>query len=244
VFAVKWLSVLCGVTCGLAAAPSNPQVESQLKALFGKWDLDGDGFLDKEELAKHFRGPNAKPPAEGMYDNKGHLTRTYYQAQSKYPDLVFLWTVDKDADGRISWMEFEQYGQAYAAAQQQLLQNLRNQAARNLRNAVHRQTNYVRHANRSHARQSHSVAHYNRNVSHSHGGGSSGYGNYNSNLLAMQRQMYQMAVARRQEWIRMYQAQVRNQMRMYENYVRNRAAIVRAMQQRHFNSTYQRFWHR
>jgi hypothetical protein len=34
---------------------------AQFRLLFDKWDLDKDGYLDKEELAKAFRGPNAKP---------------------------------------------------------------------------------------------------------------------------------------------------------------------------------------
>ncbi|HEY7153846.1 MAG TPA: EF-hand domain-containing protein [Gemmataceae bacterium] len=103
-------------TLTTAAPPKNPQVDAQLHALFNKWDLNHDGFLDKEELAKHFRGPKATPPDGDMYGDKGNLTPLYYQARKKYPGLIFLWSLDKDMDGRVSWTEFEQYGQQYAAA--------------------------------------------------------------------------------------------------------------------------------
>ena len=94
-------------TLATAAPQKDPQVEAQL-ALFDKWDLDRDGYLDKEELAQHFRGPKAKPPEGDMYDDKGNLTPLFYQAKKKYPDLIFLWSLDKDMDGRISWTELEQ----------------------------------------------------------------------------------------------------------------------------------------
>jgi hypothetical protein len=106
-----------------AAPQKDPQVEAQLHALFNKWDLDRDGFLDKEELAKHFRGPKAKPPEGDLYDDKGNLTPLFYQAKTKYPDLIFLWSLDKDMDGRINWSEFEQNGQAYEAALKQQFKN-------------------------------------------------------------------------------------------------------------------------
>src|ERR1019366_7885224 len=34
---------------------------SKLRQLFEKWDVNGDDYLDKEELAKAFRGADAKP---------------------------------------------------------------------------------------------------------------------------------------------------------------------------------------
>src|SRR5262249_28910825 len=150
------------VTLATAAPQKDPQVEAQLRALFKKWDLNNDGFLDREELAKHFRGPQAVSPAGGMYDDKGNATPLYHQARTKYPDLMFLWPLDKDLDDRVSWPEFEQYGLKYAnalkqrlQAQQGLLQQIYARANRNLRNARSRRVHYNRHAPRSSGQQRH-----------------------------------------------------------------------------------------
>lgn len=49
-----------------AGGGQNGQVVAQLKSQFEKSDLDGNTFLDKDELAKAFRGPKAKPPTQGI----------------------------------------------------------------------------------------------------------------------------------------------------------------------------------
>jgi hypothetical protein len=106
---------------GALSASQKAQVQAQLRALFDKKDENKDGFLDKFELAHAFRGAKAKPPEQGMYDDKGRFTQVYYQARTKYPEMLFLWTVDKDQDGQVNWAEYLTYGLQVAAAQQQQL---------------------------------------------------------------------------------------------------------------------------
>ncbi len=234
-------------TLATAAPSKDPQVEAQLHALFDKWDLDHDGFLDKEELAKHFRGPKAKPPEGDMYDDKGNLTPLYYQARTKYPDLVFLWSLDTDTDGQISWPEFEKYGQQYATAlkqrqqtQQRMLQSIYGRAYRNVRTAQHRNTNYNRHAPSNRGRQQrHTTYHYTRNVSNYQRQAA----NYQREVARTQAQamrQYRSAVQRQQNFYRMAVEQRRRWLQQYQSYVRQRTAFVHRMAMRHFASVYRR----
>jgi len=230
-----------------AAPQKDPQVEAQLHALFNKWDLDRDGFLDKEELAKHFRGPKAKPPEGDLYDDKGNLTPLFYQAKTKYPDLIFLWSLDKDMDGRINWSEFEQNGQAYEAAlkqqfknrqqlvlsQQRALQSMHSRAYRNVRNSQHRNTNYNRNGRRYYGRQQrHGVPQYARNVA-----------NYQRQVTQVQAQamrQYRYAVERQQNFYRMALTQRQRWLQQYQSYVRQRMAFAHRMALRHFAARFHR----
>lgn len=100
-----------------AAPKHDPVVEAQLRASFGRVDLNRDGSLDEDELARAFRGVNAKPPArpETKYDEKGNPISSGEVDLKKYPDQVYLLALDKNGDNRISWAEFEEYGEAYYA---------------------------------------------------------------------------------------------------------------------------------
>lgn len=84
-----------------AAAPNN----HQLDASFAKADKNKDGFLDAEELAKAFRGPNAKVIA----DKVGAKGETH-------PDHAFMDTWDANNDKKVSKAEFEKYEAAAVAA--------------------------------------------------------------------------------------------------------------------------------
>ncbi len=142
---------------GQPAVRHDPLVEAQLRVSFGRMDLNKDGLLDDVELARAFRGPRAKPVPLPQFDDKGNYTSPSGQAGLKYPDQVYLLALDQDGDGRISWAEFDSYGEAYAVQfknmqrlNQQALRAAYAQAQRNL--AVRRNANYSRHGRSSYYR--------------------------------------------------------------------------------------------
>lgn len=154
------LSLLaCAVTVSAAPPKKAPQkqklsaIDAKLQAIFQKADENADGYLDATELAHSYRGSKAKA-ASPAYDDMGNLTSAGKSAATKYPDMVFLGAADKDNDGRVSWQEFKQYGEAAVQALQgQLAQRQRaiqasyGRAMRNMRSSRGRSGRTVRRRN-------------------------------------------------------------------------------------------------
>lgn len=65
-----------------------PQVHSTLKQAFQRMDINKDGFLDRNELARGYPGTN--------------------------PNLRLL-SIDRNRDGLVSWTEFDQAGESRSA---------------------------------------------------------------------------------------------------------------------------------
>ena len=121
--------------------PGTGPIMTQLRAVFTAWDLNSDGYLDKEELAKAFRGSDAKPydyksnkakdadkndadKAKDSESGKGSLSSTTKPDYSKYADYVFLTQLDKDNDEKISKDEFESWARSYAVSLKKQLETL------------------------------------------------------------------------------------------------------------------------
>jgi hypothetical protein len=142
-----WRALAAITTCALLPFTATPrlaaggklntaQYQQQLGDRFTSWDLNGDGFLDKEELAKAFRGKDARPYDEGNTRYKlmsvalVSLPRPSMAVQlavadrlgeakaitdySKYADFQFLIAADTNNDQQVSLPEFKAWAKGYA----------------------------------------------------------------------------------------------------------------------------------
>lgn len=121
------LSVVAAVGLLLApgAALAAPANNHPFAASFARADRNKDGFLDEAELAKEFRGPNAKPITDAPGKRETH------------PDHAFLAVWDANKDGKISRAEFEKYEQKAVASAKAASNRLKNYTRGN--RAKHRQ---------------------------------------------------------------------------------------------------------
>lgn len=155
---------LCALTAS-AFAPSivaqqgvkhDASVELQLRALFNRYDLNKDGFLDAGEVAKAYRGPTAKPAPQPGYDSKGNFVAPQGSNSYKYPDQLFLLAADRNHDDRVSWDEYDVYGESIVLRAKNQQAAMRAAYARAMRNAAARRnvafSRYGRAAHRPVAR--------------------------------------------------------------------------------------------
>lgn len=129
----------------------DPNVEVQLRTLFNRYDLNKDGFLDAEEVAKAYRGPTAKPAPQPGFDSKGNFVAPASSSGYKYPDQVFMLAADRNGDNRVSWDEYDVYGESIVLRAKNQAQAMRAAYARAQRNlAVRRNIAYSRSARAHH----------------------------------------------------------------------------------------------
>ena len=87
-------------------------IQEQLRAWFKAADTNGDGFLDKQELAHAFRGPNARPYDYAPFGKTPKKLGASDFAQ--YPDFAFLCRLDRNHDGRYPWNDFDRWAYEFA----------------------------------------------------------------------------------------------------------------------------------
>ena len=117
-----------------AAPMHDAAVEAQLKAIFTRTDINKDMFLDATEVARSYRGYGAKPAPQPGYDSKGNYVAESATNGYKYPDQIFMLAADRDGDNRVSWDEFDVYGESIAVkvkSQQQAMKAAYARAQRN-----------------------------------------------------------------------------------------------------------------
>jgi hypothetical protein len=161
--ALGFAAVLAVLACWVADATAGgtttaAQYQKQLGARFTAWDLNGDGALDKEELAKAFRGKDAKPFDDAPQDQRAQvygltlvsLPRHAMAVQlavadrlqqrggnaktakdyAQLADFQFLSLADTNNDLRVSQQEFDTWARGYAKAL-----NARDRALKSLEQA-------------------------------------------------------------------------------------------------------------
>jgi hypothetical protein len=101
-------------------------VKRELIAHFKISDQNSDDTLDKEELAKLCRGPDAKPfdaqpPKQAKANQQAKSEREYH----KYPDYQLLIRFDQDNDNKVSRREYESWAGDYAVEAARMIEEER-----------------------------------------------------------------------------------------------------------------------